>query len=95
MTDPAPAWPDAPPPEILPPDTPGPDIDPGGSPDDLPDFDPGPQPDPGVEIPPPPAIRGLRFRSFRPRATDGARGQAKRPPEWSHRRNLRPAPGFR
>jgi hypothetical protein len=52
MTDPAPAWPDAPTPEIPPPGTPGPDIDPGGLPDDLPDFDPGPESDPGVEIPP-------------------------------------------
>lgn len=51
MTDPAPARPDTPAPEILPPGPPGPDIDPGGAPDDLPDFDPGPADDPGVEIP--------------------------------------------
>lgn len=28
-------------PEIMPPDTPGPDIDPSGSPDELPQQDPG------------------------------------------------------
>jgi hypothetical protein len=51
MTDPAPAMPDSPIPDIPLPGTPGPDIDPGNTPDDLPDFDPGPDPDPGVEIP--------------------------------------------
>ncbi len=55
MTDPAPAWPDAPTPGILPPETPGPDIDPGGAPVELPDLDPPPAADPGVEVPPPPS----------------------------------------